>query len=133
MKPETQAHLDKADLSLTKARVALAAAAATAAMAEEAARGAYYAAFHAAQALSFEKTGRSGKTHSGVHRQFHKLTRSEPAFPRSLRVFLNRAYDFKAVADYDTASAGKITVADASSAIDTAASFVTIIRTLVSA
>jgi uncharacterized protein (UPF0332 family) len=78
VKPETQAHLDKADLSLTKARVALAAAATTSAMAEEAARSAYYAAFHAAQALAFERTGRSSKTHTGVHRQFHKLTRSEP-------------------------------------------------------
>jgi uncharacterized protein (UPF0332 family) len=129
--PETQAHLDKARLSIAKARAALAAAANEPAMVEESARSAYYAAFHAAQALIFERTGKSSKTHSGVHRQFHKLTRSEPSIPRPLRTFLNSSYDFKSVADYDTASAGKITLASAGAAIATAEQFLAAVTLLV--
>jgi uncharacterized protein (UPF0332 family) len=132
VRPVTLAHLDKASLGLTKARAMLAAAATVPAMAEEAARCAYYAAYHAAKALVFEETGRSSKSHGRVQRHFFKLTQDETAVPRAIRVFLNSAYDFKAIADYDTASAGKITVADAGAAIATAEDFVATVRTRVS-
>ena len=46
---------------------------------DEAGRAAYLAAFHAAQALIFERTDNSPKTHSGVHGQFARLTRDLPA------------------------------------------------------
>ncbi len=45
---------------------------------EDAGRNAYLAAFHAAQALIAERTGKDAKTHKGVHAQFARLTRNEP-------------------------------------------------------
>ena len=61
MKPETQAYLGKADCSLDKARMVLAIK-----LPDEAGRHAYFAAFHAAQALIFEHTAKAAKSHSGV-------------------------------------------------------------------
>jgi hypothetical protein len=52
-------------------------------------------AFHAA-----ERTGKEPKRHASVQRQFHWLTRHDPAIPQSMRDFILRAYDFKTVADY---------------------------------
>jgi uncharacterized protein (UPF0332 family) len=69
---------------------------------EEAGRGAYLAGFHAAQALIFERTGKSAKTHQGVQARFLKLAKDESAFPSDLLPFLSRAYNLKAVADYET-------------------------------
>ena len=51
MTPEAQRSLEKADNCLTTAG-----------------RNAYLAAFHAARALIFERTGKVAKTHRGVHR-----------------------------------------------------------------
>ena len=45
----------------------------------QAARLAYYAQFHAAQALIFERTGKISKTHKGVGSQFHTFAQSELA------------------------------------------------------
>jgi uncharacterized protein (UPF0332 family) len=63
-------------------------------------REAYLAAFHAAQALIAERSGRHAKTHKGVHVQFAKLTRNEPRIDLELRQFLPKAYDMKSIADY---------------------------------
>jgi hypothetical protein len=77
----------------------------------DAGRNAYLAAFHAAQALIAERTGRDAKTHKGVHTQFARLTQNEPSLGRELRQFLVQAYDLKSVADYglgpDTARAAR--------------------------
>src|SRR5262245_58401892 len=51
---------------------------------------AYLAAFHAAQALIAERTGRTAKTHKGAHAQFARLTRGEPRLDVELRRFLAR-------------------------------------------
>jgi uncharacterized protein (UPF0332 family) len=63
--PEAKEHLDKARHCLTSARTILAAR-----VGEDAGRNAYLAAFHAAQVLIAERTGKNAKTHEGVHAQF---------------------------------------------------------------
>lgn len=71
-------------------------------MPEVAAREAYMAAFHAAQACLFERDGRSPKTHSGVHAAFGLLAAHEPVLGRRLGSFLPRAYNLKDISDYST-------------------------------
>jgi uncharacterized protein (UPF0332 family) len=56
--PEAADHLAKASRCLTRARTILAAG-----VGEDAGRNAYLAAFHAAQALIAERTGKAAKTH----------------------------------------------------------------------
>ncbi|MBU6298985.1 MAG: HEPN domain-containing protein [Alphaproteobacteria bacterium] len=65
MKPETAAFLAKAEEILERAK-ALQAQNFT----DEAGRAAYLAGFHAAQAILFERHGRTPKTHSGVQTKF---------------------------------------------------------------
>jgi hypothetical protein len=69
-------------------------------VADEAGRTVYLAAFHAAQAILFERTGRTPKTHRGVRTQFGALARTEASIDVSLRQFLTDGYDLKTVADY---------------------------------
>jgi uncharacterized protein (UPF0332 family) len=69
---------------------------------DEAGRAAYVAAFRAAQALIFERHGKTPKTHRGVHAQFGRLAQSEPTIGVDLRRFLAQAYDLKTYADYGT-------------------------------
>ncbi|HEX3522373.1 MAG TPA: hypothetical protein VHT52_09830 [Stellaceae bacterium] len=47
-------------------------------MGEDAGRNAYLAAFHAAQALIAERTGKEAKTHKGVHAQFARHKKRAP-------------------------------------------------------
>jgi uncharacterized protein (UPF0332 family) len=91
---------------------------------DEAARAAYLAAFHAAQAFVFEQTGQVAKTHSGVRTRFGQLIRSDPGFDPELRAFLGRAYNFKAIADYDAGPGAEIPPEHAARAIRTALRFV---------
>ncbi|MDQ2776575.1 MAG: HEPN domain-containing protein, partial [Acidobacteriota bacterium] len=72
---------------------------------DDAARAAYLAAFHAAQALIFERTGKVAKTHRGVQNEFLRLTKDDPSFAPDQRIFLSQAYNFKALADYETGPA----------------------------
>ena len=95
MTPEAKEHFDKARQCLIRARTILAAG-----VGEDAGRNAYLAAFHAAQALIAERTGKDAKTHRGVHTQFARLTRNEPRLDLGLRQFLAQAYDLKSIADY---------------------------------
>jgi uncharacterized protein (UPF0332 family) len=78
--PEEKEHLHKARHCLTRARTILAAE-----VDEDAGRNAYLAAFHAAQALIAERTGKDAKTHRGVHAQFARLTRNEPCLSLELQ------------------------------------------------
>lgn len=130
MKPELNAHIQTARLSLTKAKACLHAAAAEPMLAEDAARDAYYAVFHAAQALIMERIGRSPKSHAGAHSQFNRLIQAEPGFPAALRAFLVQAYDFKATADYDTRPPPRISVKRAETAIRSAEQFIAAIVAL---
>jgi len=82
VKSEAHRYLDKARQSLAHARAILAIE-----LGEEAGRAAYLGAFHAAQALIFERTNRAAKTHRGVHGQFLRLVADEPALIRSCAAF----------------------------------------------
>ena len=97
MKPEAAGHLDRAAEYLAKARNLLDVLHYN----DEAGRAAYLAALHAAQALIVERTGRVANSHGGVNSQFNLLTRGDARVDAELRRFLPRAYDLKAVADYE--------------------------------
>jgi uncharacterized protein (UPF0332 family) len=117
--PEAEEHFDKARQCLTRARIILAAG-----VGEDAGRNAYLVAFHAAQALIAERTGKDAKTHKGVHAQFARLTRNEPRLGRELRQFLAQAYDLKSIADYGLGPDTDVPLDRAGAAIDTAEQFV---------
>jgi uncharacterized protein (UPF0332 family) len=89
-----------------------------------AAREAYLAVFHAAEAYIFEQTGKVAKTHRGVRSEFARLAKAEPRIARDLVTFLGTAYQFKTSADYGIgATATPISAADANAAITTTARF----------
>jgi uncharacterized protein (UPF0332 family) len=92
--PEAQRSLEKADNCLTTARAELAIN-----LGSEAGRNAYLAAFHAARAFIFERTGKVVKRHESVHREFHRLAKDEKAIDKSLPPFLSQGYNMKAIAD----------------------------------
>jgi uncharacterized protein (UPF0332 family) len=91
---------------------------------EAAGRTAYLAGFHAAQAFIFENTGRTPKTHSGVLREFLRLTKDDPPLPPNLRVFLSQSYNLKALADYQTGPAARVPAELAATTIEIAKRFV---------
>ena len=62
------------------------------AVGDDAGRDAYLAGFHAAQAVIRARTGRTAKTHRGVHRMLSQLARSEPRLA-DLALFLSQAYN----------------------------------------
>jgi len=96
-----------------------------------AAREAYYAAYHAAEAYIFEQTGKVAATHRGVRSEFGRLARREPRIDRELTRFLATAYQLKATADYGIGSTvATISVNQAATAITTAARFIDIITQL---
>jgi uncharacterized protein (UPF0332 family) len=123
--PEAAGHLDKARECLTRARIILAAG-----IAEDAARNAYLAAFHAAQALIAERTGKDAKTHRGAHVLFARLTKDKPSIDIELRRFLPQSFNLKAVADYELGPDAIIPTEQAAAAIKTATRFVTCIAEL---
>ncbi|HJU16549.1 MAG TPA: HEPN domain-containing protein [Stellaceae bacterium] len=92
MTPESGEPLAKARDCLSRARIILAAG-----VGEDAGRDAYLAGFHAAQAVIRVRTGKTAKTHRGVHRI---LAQREPQLD-DLALFLSQAYNLKAVADYE--------------------------------
>ena len=123
MKPETASFLESAEQAISHAARILAID-----IPGQAARLAYYAQFHAAQALLFERTDKIAKTHRGVDSQFHRIARTEPNLPPELAGQLSAAYRFKAAVDYEAGTAAAITAADAAEAIATAERFVAAIR-----
>jgi len=94
MKPETADYLGKAHATLADATKI-----ATLPLPHVAAREAYLAVFHAAQAYIFEHTGMAAKTHRGVRSEFTRLARREPRIGRNLIIFLGAAYRFKTITD----------------------------------
>ena len=95
MSPESQEHLDKAREYLTKSLTFLN----VVGYPDEAGRAAYLAAFHAAQALISERTGRIARKHAGVRSQFNLLTKDDPRVDPQLRRFLSDGFNLKTVAD----------------------------------
>ena len=119
MKPEAAAFLDKAREFLVKAESMFAND-----WPDEAGRAAYLAGMHAAQALIVERTGKIVKRHRGVHSEFARLAKDEPRFDIELRAFLGRAYNLKAIADYETGPNAQVSAESARTAIATARRFV---------
>ncbi len=119
MTPETNEHLDKAREYLVKARNLLDVMHYN----DEAGRAAYLAAFHAAQALISERTGKTANTHEGVNSQFNLLTRGDERVDTELRRFLSHAYSLKAIADYETGPDAAVPPERVEAAIGTATRF----------
>jgi uncharacterized protein (UPF0332 family) len=115
MTPEAQDYLDKAKDHLSEAQKIGAIG-----LAKAAARSAYYAAFHAAQALIVERAGKIAKTHSGVRSEFARLAKDEPRIDRTFPAFLAQAHLYKEVADYGTGAGADVSMSDANSAIASA-------------
>jgi uncharacterized protein (UPF0332 family) len=126
--PEASVYLDAASQDLVEARIN-----ALMKVWRQAARLSYYAQFHAAQALIFERTGKTAKTHKGVHALFHKLARVEVAIPPGAAVALVEAYRHKEVADYDFGTALPVTEMQANKAVTTAERFVAAVLAALSA
>jgi uncharacterized protein (UPF0332 family) len=124
--PEAERFLAKARQTLSHGEAILGIG-----LGEEAARTAHLAAFHAAQALIYERTGHEAKTHRGVHRQFALLSKDETGLSVDLRRFLAQAYDLKAVADYATGPDAVVPLDRAASAVETARRFVDVVAHLV--
>jgi uncharacterized protein (UPF0332 family) len=64
------------------------------------------------------------KTHRGVHAQFSRLAKDIPELGADLSRFLSRAYDFKAVADYEIGPDATAPLAEAISATEAAENLV---------
>jgi uncharacterized protein (UPF0332 family) len=94
---------------------------------DDAARAAYLAAFHGAQAVIFERSGRVVKTHRGVQNEFLRLTKDDPLFTPDQRIFLSQAYNVKAVADYETGPA-ELSAEQATAALERGRGFVDAVR-----
>jgi len=119
MKPEATRFVDQANIMLARAEIML-----RAGPNEDAARAAYLAGFHAAQASSFERVGRIFKTHRGVQKEFFQMVRKDPRADQDLRRFLSQAYEFKSIADYFSGPDPVTPPEEASEAIQTAKHFV---------
>ena len=94
-------------------------------------REAYLAAFHAAEALLFERTGKAAKTHCGLRAQFARIAKDEPRIDQSMSEFLGRAYELKSLADYGTGNESSISLVTAKAAVETATRFVDCIADLI--
>ncbi len=123
--PEAKDYLDRARLLLKEAR-----AVAAIKLLEATGRAAYLAAFHAAQAFIFDRTGKIAKTHTGVRSEFARLAKDDPRIDRTFPTFLARAYNLKTAADYAVGLEAAVTLGEAEEAIETAARFIACITTL---
>ena len=119
MTPEASAYLTKARQCLANAKASLGFG-----LSNDAGRGAYLAAYHASQAFIFEQTGKAAKTHQGVQSEFHRLARQEPRIDKEFPQFITKAYNLKAVADYETGPNSDVPKERSAEAIKTAARFV---------
>lgn len=124
MTPEAARYIEKAEKCVSDASISL-----DVGLNNDAGRGAYLAAFHAAQALIFERTGKIAKTHRGVHTEFARLSRTELALSNHLLTFLQRAYNLKAVADYETGPDSELSRERAVAAVEDASRFLSTIAT----
>ena len=93
-------------------------------LAKGAARSAYDAAFHAAEALIVERTGKVANSHTGVRAEFARLLKETPGGERALLAFLAQAYKYKEIGDYGVDRDAVVTDEEAKDAIDAAGSFI---------
>jgi uncharacterized protein (UPF0332 family) len=121
--PEAERFLEKAYQCLSNGRAALAIK-----LNNDAGRHAYLAAFQAAQALIFDRTGKIAKTHRGVHSEFARLAKDERSIDKSAPAFLTQAYNLKAAADYETGPGSTVPSERAAAAVETAERFIDTIR-----
>jgi uncharacterized protein (UPF0332 family) len=119
MKPESARFVEQANIILARADIML-----KAGLNEDAAREAYLASFHVAQAYIFERVDRTFKTHHGVQREFFRLSKDDARTDLGLRRFLSQSYEFKSVADYFSGPNPVTSAADAAEAVATAKRFV---------
>ncbi|HVC62258.1 MAG TPA: HEPN domain-containing protein [Acetobacteraceae bacterium] len=98
---------------------------------EDAARVAYLAGFHMAQAYSFERTWETSKSYHGVQTEFLRLSKDDASVDHQLRRFLSQSYEFKSVADYGTGPEAATSAAEAADAVATARRFVSHFRELI--
>jgi uncharacterized protein (UPF0332 family) len=126
MKAESAKFIQQADIVLKRGAIML-----QAGLNEDAARAAYLACFHVAQAYIFERTDKTLKTHHGVQREFYRLTKEDARTDRELRRFLSRSYEYKAVADYFSGPNPVISPEEAAVALTTAKRFVADFASLV--
>lgn len=127
MTPEAAGYIEKARDLLAQARVMLGVG-----LNDAVGRTAYLAEFHAAQGLIFQRTGRSLKTHHGVHTEFLRLTKDDARIDADYRIGLSQAYNLKASADYEIGPNAKITAERASAELGRATRFVDLIAILIS-
>ncbi len=125
MTPEAERFLDKARECLADARLY------QTMVPRIAGREAYLSAYHAAEALVHDRTGKVARTHRGLRSEFARLTRGDTRIDRSLAEFLGQAYELKSIADYGTGSEAVISAETAAAAISTAARFIECITNLI--
>ena len=118
MTPEAASYLAKAREDLNEAHQISGIG-----LAKVAARSAYYAAFHAAEALIVEKTGRVAKSHSGVRSEFARLAKDDPRIARAMTTFLTQAYKYKEIGDYGVGTDAVVAISEAEAAIRSALGF----------
>ena len=118
MKPESKDFHDKAMRKLQRAQRMI-----KLDLPEDAARTAYIACFHLAQAVVFERSGKIAKTHKGVHAAFYLQTSEDTAVDKDLRSFLARSYRYKYADDYAVGIEEETTLSTATRAVDIASSF----------
>lgn len=82
-------------------------------------REAYLAAYHAAQALILDRTGRIARTHKGARTLLAEMARADTALA-PLVMFLARAYELKSLADYGVGPEAQVSADAAQAAITTA-------------
>jgi uncharacterized protein (UPF0332 family) len=91
---------------------------------DHAARTAYLACFHVARAYTFERNGRTAKTHGGVQTEFFRLSKDDDRSDPELRAFLTTAYHYKSASDYATGPEDNPSPEEARDAVEIARRFV---------
>jgi uncharacterized protein (UPF0332 family) len=91
---------------------------------DHAARTAYLACFHMARAYTFERNGRTAKTHGGVQTEFFRLSKDDDRSDPELRAFLTTACHYKSNSDYETGPEDNPSPEEAREAVETARRFV---------
>jgi uncharacterized protein (UPF0332 family) len=85
-----------------------------------AAREAYMAAFHAAQAIIQSRQGKVAKTHRGVRTALARIAQADTRFEPTFTTFLGNGYRLMEKDDYDVATDAPITRDDARNSLGTA-------------
>ena len=128
MKAETRDFLDHAAEDIREAEII-----ATAGLAKVAARSAYYAVFHAAEALIFQYSGKIAKTHSGVRSEFSRIWLTILHLDNWYTTFFAQTYSFKEISDYGSVRDKSVTMEIAEDAIAGAKKFVAAVTDKVAA